>query len=181
MTEEMRLLEKAMTHFWDTFLRSQLSETAQLNKNKLTYTGRTWLNDWDGTGDFYGGSIVELKRADGVKFLWSVGLFFEQGEDEQRYWQQGCANACMSLSPNDEAGRIAFYDIGVAQLPNTPLTMSDIPDLAESTMILSKKTFQDLESVFQLQQFDELVSLLPLRKQSQLPSNPLKENYHDFT
>ncbi|MBZ9713080.1 hypothetical protein [Deinococcus multiflagellatus] len=153
-------MKQALSHLWDSFLKSPLGQPAELARVGLvSYTGCSGCHDWDGTGDFYGTSEVWLKRPNGEQFFWKVGLLFEQGEFEGEHWEQGGAYSYVSIGLDATGEEQVYYRIGEVQLPNHPLTVADLAPFSEKVRELADTCFDDLTFVFQRNGFKDLVDL----------------------
>ena len=168
---------KALATFWDAFILSPLGTPQNLARVGLrTYLGGSNFQGWDGTGDFYGRTEVHLLREDGTCFIWTVAVLFEQGEHEGMYWQQGGAYADMGVIPTSDDFNVGLYHVDDAELPSIPFEVADLASLAECLLPLSRKCFQDLESIYQNNHFDTLLELAQQRLAGQdyWEVNPLR-------
>ena len=179
MSEEERQMAQALATLWDTFIRSPLGIPSNLAAVGLErYSGRSNFNGWDGAGDFHGRSDVWLTRQDGVHFVWTAAVFYEQGSNDGEFFQQGCAYAYTSSVPGGTGANVGLYNIGDVQLPDHRLTFRDLPDFASEIVRLSERCFDDLSFVYQHNLFANLLSLSDQRinGQDQWESNPLRSN-----
>lgn len=176
-----QLMYEGLDTLLSGFARSPLGQPLALQNAGLSRgLCSTGFRPWDGEGDFYGGSQVELCREDGAKFMWKLGVFYEQGSNDGEPWQQGCAYAYVAVNLNQDEGRIAVYTIGDVQLPATPLKLADLPEFSRDIAGLAENCLEDLEYVYEAKLFDRLLMLGRQRSMGhdQWETNPLRSEYY---
>lgn len=179
MKETELTVGKALATVWDAFILSPMGISSNLAHVGLhSYSGRSAFQGWNGTGDFYGRTQIQLLREDGTRFMWTVAILFEQGEYEGKYWQQGGPYAYMSVMPIAEEAYVGLYSIGSAELLSNPFKIADLDSLAESLIPISEKCFEDLEFIYWHNLFDALLDLTQKRTDGheQWESSPLRSN-----
>lgn len=176
-----RLMFEGLDTLWAGFTRSPLGQPLALqNAGLCSISGNTGFRSWAGEGNFYGHSYVELTRDDGAKFMWNLGVLYEQGSNDGEAWEQGGAYAYVAVNPGQDEGWMALYTIGSVALPAASFKLTDLVEFARHIADLAEKCLDDLEYAFQSKSFDHLLMLGRERNggHDQWTTNPLRSEYY---